>query len=169
MNRRALLTNSAIISVGVLAAGLAGCANQTTSQLTNDVNLLDTGLAGLDAALATLPPNEQPSPAIMAQIQAALTDLNTNTGQIANALTPNASTVTAIQTDVTTIAALAQPFFPASAVIANVINAAVAVAANLVTMLTPAPAPAAGMGAASMGVPQARLVLAAAPAMLKKP
>jgi hypothetical protein len=166
-NRRAFLLNTAVIGVGVAFAGLAGCANQTNSQLVADVNLLSSGLSGLTAALAALPANEQPSAAVMAQINAAIADIQSNAASIANALTPNASAVQAIQTAVSTIASLATPFFPASGLIASVVEAAVAVAANLVTMLTPPKAPA-SVGASRMAVPQARMVLAAAPAMLKK-
>jgi hypothetical protein len=172
-NRREFLLNGSVIGAGLvlvaIAGGVAGCQGTINSQLVSDVNLLSSGLSGLTAALAALPANEQPSAAVLAQINAAIADLQSNAGSIANALTPSTSTVTAIQTAVSTIASLATPFFPASGLIASVVEAAVAVAANLVTMLTPPQAPASIGGPAKMAVPQARLVLAAAPVMLHKP
>jgi hypothetical protein len=165
--RRAMLQ---ISGGGVLLGFLGACAaikSSTSDQLTTDVGLLVTGLAGLSGAIANLPPNVvKVPPATLAQINAAIADLQANAGKVGTALAPNADAVQAVVNDVVALSALATPFYPASPLIAAVVQAALAMVPGLLVFIHGNAPTVANAAAQKYSPDQARDVLQQAPAKL---
>jgi len=154
MKRRTILFGAASVS----ALALAGCAGQTPTQLQSDVTAISQGLSGIVSALKAIPS----VPAnIVAEAQTAISAIQTNAATIAAALTPQASVVQQIAQAVTTLSTLLTPFFPLSAPVAGVVQAALAL---VPVILAAVGVQSAGASLSTMTPEQARLVLRAAAA-----
>lgn len=150
------------------AALLAACQGKTSDQLTADVQLIALGLTGIVASLRNLPPNLAVPADVLDKAQAAIDDVNMNAAAVGSSLTPNPDAIKAIATAVATLASLLAPFFPAAPIVGAVIQAALALVPTILAFIPSAPVPASAARASRGVTPsQARLVLQAAPGMLR--
>lgn len=157
-SRRDLMVTASyglMAAAAVAALSMAGCTTQTPDQLQNDVNLVVAGAQAVVSALAAVP---NVPPAVIAQAQAALANIQLNAAAIANALSPQANAAQAIVVAVNTLATLVQPYFPQAGQYAAIVAAAVSLAAVIAGMVgaQAAPAPA---GTPSMSPSTARTTL----------
>lgn len=153
------MTRLAALAAGtaLTAAILVGCANTPPSTVAADIQTIAAGLttieADLPAAGVTVPA------ATLAQVNAAIADLTTNANGIGAAAVVSPTTVAAIDQDVQLVATLLTPFFPASTVIGDLVEAGVSLIGTVVAEVSPAKAAAVS---GRMSVAKARLVLKAA-------
>lgn len=139
--RRDLMVTASYGAAAVAIAStvfLDACKSQTPDQLQADVQLVVAGAQAVVGALSALP---NIPPAIIAQAQAALKDIQENAQNIANALSPTGDAVAAIQTAVNTLATLVAPYFPQGGQYAAIIDAAVALVGVIVSLAGAKPAP----------------------------
>lgn len=156
ISRRYILAAS-IGSAAGIALGLAGCANQTTSQLQADVQTITQGVSSILTDLTATPGVTLP-PATLAAIKSELAAINADAAAIATAATPNQTVVQTFSEAVSALVPLVTPFFPAAPAVAATVQAAVTLAQFVLAQVQPAkvgaPDPAA--------VARARVILQAA-------
>lgn len=138
-------------------SALAACTGKTTDQLHQDVMLISSGLASLAQTLQAIP---QVPPAVLAQANATIADIQAHADEIASTLTPGATMLQAISNSVNTLAALLTPYFPMSPAMAAVIQAALSLVPVVLASAGVAAAPPKG----AMAPDAARVVLRSAAA-----
>ena len=162
MNRRSLLKTTGAVAAGAALFAVAGCAGQTTTSVSSDVNLLSSGVEAVLAALSV--PSLNVPANVLSGVQTAVNTVQTDASQIATALTPSSTALTEIGNAVTLVASLATPFFPPAAAAAAVIQALL----DLVPVVTAAVTPPAAAAVKHVYTPdEARLILRSAPALVK--
>ena len=157
MTRRKLVLKS--MPVLVVAAMVAGCAGQNQAQLQSDVQLLVAGAQAVVGALQAIPGIAAD---VIAQAQAALTDIQNNAAQIASNFLPGSAVAQAFSTAIATLAALVMPYFPVSTTWAAVVQALITLGTEVASVIgaqPPAVSTAQASHAIPMTVPQARQVL----------
>lgn len=152
VSRRVLLSSVPVFAV-------AACAGKTSSQLQTDVQLISAGLSAVVASLAAIPNSAIP-PLVLTKAQAAIGQIQANAAIIAQALTPDATTVGGIVTAVQTLATLIGPYVPSAPAVGAAIEAALA----LIPIIQAAVSSSSPAGASSskMSPDEARAALAKA-------
>lgn len=124
-----------VLMLAFAAAGCSGGANAPSSAptLQSDVTLISSGLSGIIALLQATPGVSLP-PAIAAQAQMILADIQANAAGIAASATPGADPVKAISTAVNTLANILAPYLPQAPGVAALIQAALALLPVILAM-----------------------------------
>lgn len=156
------ITRRHVIAAGIgsaagIALGLAGCANQTASQLQSDVQTIDQGVSSIVVDLTATPGVTLP-PATLAAIKSELAAIHADAAAIAAAATPNQTVVQTFSEAVSALVPLVTPFFPAAPAVAATVQAAVTLAQFVLAQVSPTKAAAVDPAA----VARSRVVLQAA-------
>lgn len=131
---RASRRRTFVLMLVFAAAGCSGGANAPSAPtLQSDVTLISSGLSGIIALLQATPGVSLP-PAIAAQAQAVLADIQANAAGIAASAAPGTDPVKAISTAVNTLANMLAPYLPQAPGVAALIQAALALIPVILTM-----------------------------------
>lgn len=160
VSRRLFLLGTSALVAGCSTGGTTTTTPPTVPALTTDVNLVASGFATLEAALAALPNDPVPA-TILAKINTEVATIQADAGTIASAISATStSVVTGLTGAIQAVAALATPFFPAAPLVAGVVNAGMSLITTILAEAGITGAPLSGAPAPVMSVAQARLILA---------